>query len=163
MNKVTVNNYFKVCRPDAPVNLTGRTADVIRQLENGEYLIKLHAKVARGVRLQYVLPREALDDIEEPDPERLDVNFTLRTDGGVDLHAFGRRFGIPKPILNQSKFLLRLCTLREETKDVKQPANISKVLFSALTGYEAGQDLVRIVGDTLSPVGNYKRAIHAHS
>jgi len=92
------------------------------------------------------------------DMERIDVSFTLCSDGSVDVYAFGRRYSITGPILHQSKFLMRLCTLREELKDVRQPANISKKLFTALTNYKAGQELIREVGDTLSPISNYNRS-----
>jgi hypothetical protein len=58
--EVTINKYFKVCRPDAPIDLCGRKAIVRKQIENGEFLIKL---VKRGDRMQYVLPRKALEVI----------------------------------------------------------------------------------------------------
>ncbi len=56
--EVIINKQFAECRPDAPVELHGRHATVIRQIQNGEYLVKL---IKRGGRLQYVLPRKALE------------------------------------------------------------------------------------------------------
>ncbi len=89
--------------------------------------------------------------------DRIDVSFTLCSDGSVDIYAFGRRYSITGPILHQSKFLMRLCTLRDELKDVRQRANITRKLFTALTNYKAGKKLLKEVGETVSPLSNYKR------